>query len=150
MGAASIALGTVLALLRYQGPFTLLNLTISELGLLPDSPWAAVFNGGLIVGGLALGMFLVGIGWLLRGWSGALVALLGGLTGLMTALVGVFPVDHRYPVLMSFAHSWLAQYHSTRRVTPCSNESCGRQSSNRWALSISAQVACTSAGCRSV
>lgn len=94
MGVTCLVVGTSLALHAYRGPFTLLNLTISELGLFPVSPWADVFNAALIIGGLCLALFLAGLGNALRGWSGTLIAVLGVCTGLATALVGVFPVDH--------------------------------------------------------
>lgn len=94
LSVALIAAGTGVALLRYQGPFSLLNLTISELGLRPVSPAADVFNAGLISGGLCLAAFLVGLGVRLGGMAGILFALLGVITGVATALVGVFPVDH--------------------------------------------------------
>lgn len=94
LSVSSIALGTLLAFTHYRGPFSLLNLTISELGLPPASASADLFNGSLIAGGVCLSAFLVGLGMVLRGWSGALFALLGSITGLATALVGVFPVNH--------------------------------------------------------
>jgi hypothetical membrane protein len=93
LSVALIVAGTSVALLRYRGPFTLLNLTISELGLRPDSPAADLFNAGLIGGGTCLAMFLVGLGVHLGGSTGALFAALGGCTGVATALVGAFPVD---------------------------------------------------------
>ncbi|GEM_PF-6147261 len=40
LSVSSIALGTLPAFIRYRGPFSLLNLTISELGLAGVSPWA--------------------------------------------------------------------------------------------------------------
>jgi len=94
LSVSSIALGTLLAFMRYRGPFSLLNLTISELGLATVSPWAGVFNGSLIAGGVCLAAFTLGLGALLRGWWGALLLLVGGITGIAVALVGVFPVDH--------------------------------------------------------
>lgn len=94
LGVMLIVAGTSIALLRYQGPFSLLNLTISELGLRPASPAADIFNAGLIGGGACLAVFLAGLGMRLGRVSGPLFALLGVSTGVATALVGVFPVDH--------------------------------------------------------
>ncbi len=94
LSVSSIALGTLLTFIRYRGPFSLLNLTISELGLAAVSPWAGVFNGSLIAGGVCLAAFTLGLGALLRGWCGTLLLLAGGITGIAVALVGVFPVDH--------------------------------------------------------
>lgn len=93
-GVVLITSGTSIALLRYQGPFSLLNLTISELGLRSDSPAADIFNGALIAGGVCLAMFLLGLGVRLGPVTGPLFALLGASTGVATSLVGVFPVDH--------------------------------------------------------
>jgi hypothetical membrane protein len=93
-GVVLIVSGTSIALLRYQGSFSLLNLTISELGLPSDSPAADIFNGGLIGGGACLAVFLVGLSVHLGGLTGLLLAFLGASTGVATALVGVFPVDH--------------------------------------------------------
>jgi hypothetical membrane protein len=94
LGVALIVVATSIALLRYQGPFTLLNLTISELGLLPDSPAAGIFNAGLISGGACMTVFLFGLGMRLGGVTGPIFAVLGAITGAATAFVGVFPVDH--------------------------------------------------------
>lgn len=94
LGVIVIVVATSVALLRYRGPFTLLNLTISELDLLPDSPVAAIFNAGLISGGGCLAVFLVGLGRQLGGVSGLLFSGLGAITGVAIVLVGVFPVDH--------------------------------------------------------
>jgi hypothetical protein len=91
LSVSSMALGTLLAFISYRGPFSLLNLTISELGLSSVSPRAGVFNGSLIVGGgVCLALFTQGLGHLLRGWYGTLLMVLGGSTGLTVALVGVF------------------------------------------------------------
>lgn len=94
LGVSVIVAATSVALLRYRGPFTLLNLTISELGLLPDSPAAGIFNAGLIGGGACLAVFLVGLGRQLGRVMRPLLSVLGAITGVATALVGVFPVDH--------------------------------------------------------
>jgi AraC-like DNA-binding protein len=51
-------------------------------------------NGSLIAGGVCLAAFTLGLGALLHGWCGALLLLLGGITGIAVVLVGVFPVDH--------------------------------------------------------
>lgn len=94
LGVTVIVAATSVALLRYRGPFTLLNLTISELGLLPDSPAAGIFNAGLIGGGICLAVFLVGLGRQRVDVLGSLFSVLGAITAVALALVGVFPVDH--------------------------------------------------------
>jgi hypothetical membrane protein len=92
--ALALAGSAGVALAQYRGPLWLGNLTISELGLAAASPAAALFNGGLLVSGLLLASFLLGLGRLYGSWPGACFAASGVATGLATALVGVYPVDH--------------------------------------------------------
>ena len=93
-----IALGCVAAAIGYTGaagePYSPLNHWISELGQEGVSARASVFNGCLVLGGLAFVEFVAGL-WRsspsrLR-WAFGPVGVLAGIGG---ALVGVFPMNH--------------------------------------------------------
>ncbi len=93
-----IAAGCVISALGYTGtagePYSPLNHWISELGQEGVSARAPVFNGCLVLGGLAFVEFVAGL-WRsspsrLR-WAFGPVGVLAGVGGL---LVGVFPMNH--------------------------------------------------------
>jgi hypothetical membrane protein len=96
IGVALILLGSVASALAYEGrtgeAYSPLNHFVSELGDRPYAPLAWTFNVGLFVGGLLITAFMLDVARSLRGWFGALFALLGLVTGLSGALIGVFPM----------------------------------------------------------
>jgi len=100
-GSGLIGLGMLAAALLYRGrlgePYSPLNHFVSELGELNVSPLAWAFNGGLLLGGLGLVVFLVGLGRQIGGWMGALFGLLGFACGISGTLVGVFPMNNLSP-----------------------------------------------------
>lgn len=116
VGVGLIVLGSLLAALAYRGrldePYSFLNHFVSELGEVGVSDWAVVFNLGLIAGGLCLTVFMLALAVTLRHWFSLPFGLIGLVTGLSGALVGVFPmndVDNHVTVAMTFFNTgWIA------------------------------------------
>ncbi|MBN1920699.1 MAG: DUF998 domain-containing protein [Anaerolineae bacterium] len=100
-GSISIIMTAFVAALFYVGRkqerFSMLNHFISELGEQGVSRLAPIFNGGLIVGGVTLVPFIMGLGLSLD----SIWAKLGLLTGIGAALgcaaVGIFPMNNLAP-----------------------------------------------------
>jgi hypothetical protein len=103
IGCGSVIIATLFSALRYRGkenePYSVLNHFISELGEVGVSPHASVFNRGLIIGGVLLLPFIIGLGVYL----GNLWAIIGIFAGIWTAssciLVGLFPMNQIAPHL---------------------------------------------------
>lgn len=96
-GAALITVVCVVTAVAYVGSggerYSPLNHFISELGELRHSELAAVFNVGLMIGGLCLSVHLVGLGLVVGGITGVLGATVGLVAGVAGTGVGVFPMD---------------------------------------------------------
>lgn len=96
-GAGLILLGSLIAALFYRGrlgeAYNPLNHFVSELGELGISAAAWVFNGGLLIGGALLVVFLVGLGRRIGGWLGALFGALGLACGVCGTAVGAVPMN---------------------------------------------------------
>ncbi len=98
VGVAIIVLAIVYSSLRYRGKqgerFSLLNHFISELGERGVSQGAWAFNAGLILGGVAATVFVIGLGIAF----GSVLGWLGTVAGIVTTLgvtaVGIFPMDN--------------------------------------------------------
>ncbi len=97
VGCAIIAITSVITAIGYTGAmdesYSILNHFISELGFVRDSELAWVFNIGLIVGAPIVGVFLVGTRVTIPSRTGALGRIVGLITAVGGALVGVFPAD---------------------------------------------------------
>jgi hypothetical membrane protein len=100
-GTSVVILAIVISALRYQGKrgerYSLLNHFISELGEVGVSPWAWVFNRGLILGGLLLVPFMLGLGIAFQsvwGWAGMLAGLVAAFG---VAAVGLYPMNNLTP-----------------------------------------------------
>jgi hypothetical membrane protein len=95
VGVGAILLGVLISAATYHGPlgegYNPLNHFVSELGV---GRMAGAFNAGLLLGGLCVTVFLIGLGRRIGGWAGALFALVGAGCGISGALVGVFPLNH--------------------------------------------------------
>ena len=94
-GVALILLGAIASGLSYQGrtgePYSLLNHFVSELG---DTRYAArawAFNAGLLLGGLLLTVFMLGVTARVRGSFRYLFGLAALITGVAGTLVGLLP-----------------------------------------------------------
>ncbi len=85
-GTGVIILAIVISVLRYKGRcgerYSLLNHFISELGEAGVSPAAPVFNWGLIIGGVLVLPFMIGLGIAFQnlwGWIGTLAGVVSSL-----------------------------------------------------------------------
>lgn len=101
VGVVAMAVSTTIAAIAYEGAagerYSLLNHWISELGEYANSELAWLFNAGLIVGGIAMALFMIGVGRVIgHGWGGA-IAVAGAVAGVSGALVGVFSMDQLGP-----------------------------------------------------
>ena len=111
-GSGLIALSSLLSAGVYKGkygePFSFLNHFISELGEVGVSEWASVFNLGLIVGGLCLTLFMLGLASHLGGWFGVVFGMISFVTGVSGTLVGIFPMNNLAPhiqIALTFFYS---------------------------------------------
>jgi hypothetical membrane protein len=113
-GSLLIMFSMLLTGLVYRGKqgekYSVFNHYISELGEVGVSRLAWIFNLGLIVGGLVLVPFLVGMGLALGSLWGKIALVIGIWTALSCVAVGVFPMNHmksHYWVAMSYFRSGL-------------------------------------------
>ncbi len=115
IGSVVIVLGSVITALAYSGkqgqPYSPLNHFVSELGEVGVSQAATVFNISLMIGGLCLAVFLVGLALQFNGWFRYVFGLLGLISGIAGALVGVFPMNnlemHSLVALTFFNTGWI-------------------------------------------
>jgi hypothetical membrane protein len=116
IGSAAIAGSAVLAAIAYHGTdgeaYSPLNHYVSELGQLGVSSLAAVFNSGLIVGGVCFAVFMLGLGWTRGGLGGRGYGLIGAIAGVAGALVGIYPLNnvgtHGLVAFAFFNVTWIA------------------------------------------
>lgn len=113
-GSLLIIFSMLVTGLTYRGKqgehYSVFNHYISELGEVGVSRLSLLFNLGLIVGGLVLIPFLVGMGLALGNLWGKLALVVGIWTALSCAAVGVFPMNHiksHYWVALSYFRSGL-------------------------------------------
>lgn len=96
-GAAILLLASVIPAVPYQGTrgeaYSPLNHFISELGQRGVSELAAVFNGGLIVGGIVVGLFMLGMGIRVGTRLGRVAGIVGTLAALACTGVGMVPMN---------------------------------------------------------
>lgn len=115
-GALIIAAACVGSALAYSGksgqPYSPLNHFVSELGEVGVSPWAAVFNAALLIGGAGMAAALAGITMRLRGpirYGFGTCGLAAGLSGMA---VGLFPMNdfhfHALAAVIFFNTGWIA------------------------------------------
>jgi len=100
-GTGLVILAVFYPALIYRGKrgerFSPLNHFISELGEVGVSPAAWVFNIGLLLGGLILLPYIVGLGIALGGILGWLGTAAGIVAVLGVAAVGIFPMNNLKP-----------------------------------------------------
>ena len=113
-GSLLIIFSMLVTGLAYRGKqgehYSVFNHFISELGEVGVSRLSLLFNLGLIVGGLVLIPFLVGMGLALGNLWGKLALVVGIWTALSCAAVGIFPMNHiksHYWVALSYFRSGL-------------------------------------------
>jgi len=105
-GSLWIMLTMAVTGLVYRGKegekYSVFNHFISELGEVGVSRLALLFNLGLILGGLVLIPFLMGMGMALANTWGQVAVIAGVYTALSCIAVGLFPMNHMK------AHTWVA------------------------------------------
>jgi hypothetical membrane protein len=104
-----IVLTSIVTALAYTGSggeaYSLFNHFVSELGETANSELALLFNIGLIVSGLCLAVFMIGLRPWVDGALGWVISITGAIAGVFGALVGVFPMDNldaHVPVAVGF------------------------------------------------
>ena len=109
IGPLLIGLGIIISTLAYNGnqgqSYSFLNHFVSELGEIGVSNLAAVFNGGLVLGGICNLAFMIYLANQFSGWIRYPLAILGAAAALCGTLVGVFPMndlDHHLFVALGF------------------------------------------------
>ncbi|MBN2388525.1 MAG: DUF998 domain-containing protein [Anaerolineales bacterium] len=115
IGTVVVVVAIACAALQYRGKrgerYSLLNHFISELGEVGVSTGARLFNLGLVLGGLLLLPFIVGLGIVLNTWLAWLGVVVGVVTALGVSAVGVFPMNNLDPHIkaaMTFFRGGLA------------------------------------------
>jgi hypothetical membrane protein len=97
LGSLVMTVTAVATALVYRGkqgePFSPLNHFVSELGELGVSELAWLFNAGLMFGGLAFVVFILGLAATRSGWLRYAYAVTGVIAGIGGSLVGVFPMN---------------------------------------------------------
>ncbi|MBN2391955.1 MAG: DUF998 domain-containing protein [Anaerolineae bacterium] len=100
-GVAVILLGALITALAYEGregqAYRFWNHFVSELGEVGVSRLASVFNGSLILGGVGIIIFMIGLTRLIPGWFRYVFAVAGLATGISGTLVGFFPMNRLQP-----------------------------------------------------
>jgi len=100
-GVAVILLGALISALAYEGrngqAYRFWNHFVSELGEVGVARLAWVFNAGLILGGVCIVIFMIGLARLLPGVFRYIFAVAGLATGISGTLVGVFPMNRLQP-----------------------------------------------------
>lgn len=92
--------------------YSCLNHFISELGRPRNSPLFAVFNTGIMLGGLLIAVFMWGLGRFYRTKLGHAAATAGVLGGLACSGTGLVPINHLMPhlavAILFFHGAWIA------------------------------------------
>ncbi len=97
VGAATLLITSVVTALPYRDlagqPYSPLNHFVSELGERGVSTLAPLFDTGLMVGGVCLALFLVGLAWCTTGRLRFIVAAVGVVAGIGGLMAGVEPMN---------------------------------------------------------
>ncbi|MGC9393942.1 MAG: DUF998 domain-containing protein [Anaerolineae bacterium] len=100
-GVLLILVGALITALAYEErndqAYRFWNHFVSELGEVGVSRLAWVFNGSLILGGVGIVIFMVGLARLIPGWFRYVFSIAGLATGISGTLVGFFPMNQLQP-----------------------------------------------------
>jgi len=98
VGSGIVLLSSLISAITYIGRqgelYSPLNHFVSELGEFGISPLAHVFNSGLIVGGLLLVFYVVGLGFFFENIFGMLATIVGVFSSFCCSAVGIFPMNY--------------------------------------------------------
>ncbi len=98
IGVGTIVIVSIVTAIPYTGTegesYSPLNHFISELGQISVSGLASVFNIGLIIGGIFLALFMLGLGLYIKNIYAYAASSVGIVSGIACSLVGVFPMDN--------------------------------------------------------
>lgn len=101
VGPILLVVGTLASSLSFQGrageTYSPLNHFVSELGQGGVSSLAFVFNATLVLSGLSLALFLLGLGSFLNNSTGRIAGIMGALSGLSCSSLGFLTMDHLFP-----------------------------------------------------
>ncbi len=97
IGTMIIAIGCIISGIGYRGPsgqhYSILNYFISELGGVVESELSLIFNLGIFVGGILLTVFIFGLFNLFKSKLGKGASIIGMISAVSGAFVGLFPYD---------------------------------------------------------
>jgi len=97
IGVGAITLGSLITAFAYVGEageaYSPFNHFVSELGHTQFSGLSAVFNGGLVIGGLCFALHMIGVGLRFKSAFRYLIVVMGVIAGGFGALVGIFPMN---------------------------------------------------------
>ena len=101
LGSSIILTSFIISALFYKdshgNPYSILNFFVSELGNVGVSQLAWIFNVGLIIGGSLLAIFMFGLMGVIKTKLARISCILGVLSAIAAALVGVFPMNNLIP-----------------------------------------------------
>lgn len=115
-GPIVLAAASLITALVYRGAanevYSPLNHWVSELGEGGVSDLPALFNGGLMVGGVCFVVLMLGLGVLRRGRLAMLAAAIGIVAGISGFFVGIYPMNfidlHTIAAQGFFNLGWIA------------------------------------------
>ena len=98
LGPAVLVFGSLITAIPYRGKegesYSIMNHFISELGEVGVSTLAPVFNASLIIGGLILVVYVVGLGMYIHTWKAYVATAFGILSCVSCSLLGFFPTNN--------------------------------------------------------
>jgi len=152
LGLAAVATilgGSIVAAVPYRGwageSYSPLSHFVSELGEVARSQLSAVFNLGVILGGLGLGLFLISLSRLMTGRYRPALAAVGVVADVSGTLVGIFPMDyhpiHGLVAAVFFCAGWIVMAIFSAWLLTTHREGFGRWLLIPAAIGIAASLA---------
>ncbi|MDL2336091.1 MAG: DUF998 domain-containing protein, partial [Chloroflexota bacterium] len=116
VGPLVLGTASLVTAVTYRGTadegFSPFNHWVSELGEVGVSDMPAVFNAGLMVGGVCFVLLMVGLAMLRGGPLSLLYGLIGIVSGIAGVLVGIYPMNfpgqHTIVAQAFFNLGWIA------------------------------------------
>lgn len=112
IGVGAITLGSLITAFAYVGEageaYSPFNHFVSELGHSQFSALSALFNGGLVLGGVCFALHMIGVGLRFKSVFRVVIAAMGVIAGGFGALVGIFPMNVDSPTHTLVAFGFFA------------------------------------------